>query len=71
MVADSFSRRPLANTISYIRNSLIDEIKAHYVDEIKAHYINDDVLKVLYEGLLKEARIIEEIEKFKSYELTP
>ena len=62
MMADSFSGQPLANTISYVRNSLIDEIKAHYV--------NDDVLKVLYEGLLKEARIIEEIEKFKSYELT-
>jgi hypothetical protein len=61
VVADALSRRPLANAISCIRNSLIDEIKVHYV--------NDDVLRIPYESLGKEARISEEIEKFKSYEL--
>jgi hypothetical protein len=61
VVADALSRRPLANAISCIRNSLIDEIKDHYV--------NDDILRVPYESLSKEARTSEEIEKFKSYEL--
>ena len=32
IVADALSRRPLANAISYIRNSLMDEIKIRYID---------------------------------------
>jgi hypothetical protein len=71
-VADALSRRPLANAISCIRNSLIDEIKVHYVNVhyVKVHYVKvHDVLRVPYESLGKEARTSEEIEKFKSYEL--
>jgi hypothetical protein len=61
VVVDALSKRPLANAISCIKNSLIDEIKVHYV--------NDDVLRIPYEFLSKEARTSEEIEKFKSYGL--
>ena len=38
VVVDALSKRPLANTISSIRNSMIDEIKLYY--------INDDFFKV-------------------------
>jgi hypothetical protein len=57
VVADALSRRPLANAISCIRNSLIDEIKIHYVD--------DEFFKLSFESLSKEARTGNEIEKFK------
>ncbi len=51
----------MANTISCIRNSLIDEIKSHYG--------NDNVFKIPVASLSKEARTVEEIEQFKFYEL--
>ena len=61
VVADALSRRPLANAISCIRNSLMDEIKLHYP--------NDDFFKIPFESLSKEARTMNEIDKFKSFEL--
>lgn len=61
VVADALSRRFLANAISCIRNSLIDEIKTHYA--------SDDVLKLPFESLCKEARTVEEIDRFRSYDL--
>ena len=61
VVADDLSRRPLANAISCIRNSLMDEIKMHYV--------KDDFFKIPFESLSKEARTVDEIDKFKSFEL--
>ena len=45
VVADALSRRPLANAISCIRNSLMDEIKMHYID--------DDFFKLPFESLSK------------------
>lgn len=33
VVVDALSKRPLANVISYIKNSLMDEIKMHYIDD--------------------------------------
>jgi hypothetical protein len=47
-VANALFRWPLANAISCIKNSLIDETKVHYV--------NDDILKVPYESLVEEDR---------------
>ena len=61
VVADALSKRPLTNAISCIGNSLIDEIKMHYV--------NDDFFKFPFESLSKETRSIDEIEKFKSFDL--
>lgn len=61
VVVDSLSKRPMANAILCIRNSLIDEIKAHYV--------NDDIFKFLVESLSKDFIIVEEIKTFKFYKL--
>ena len=61
MVVDAIFRRPLANAISRIRDSLMDEIKMHYTI--------DDFCKFLFESLSKEARTVDEIDKFKSFEL--
>ena len=61
VVADALSRRPLANAVSCIRNSLMDEIKMHYID--------DEFFNIPFESLSKEARTTDEIEKFKAFEL--
>ena len=61
VVADALSRRLLANAISCIGNSLIDEIKMHYA--------NDDFFKFPFESLFKETRSVDEIENFKSFDL--
>ena len=55
------SRRPLANAISCIINSLIDRIQIYYAE--------DDIFKNPFESLAKEARIVDEIDKFKSFVL--
>jgi hypothetical protein len=59
VVVDALSRRPLANAISCIRNSLMDEIKMHYID--------DEFFNIPFENLSKEARTTNKIEKFKSF----
>ena len=61
VVADGLSRRSLANAILCIGNSLIDEIKMHYA--------NDDFFKFSFESSSKETRFVNEIEKFKSFDL--
>lgn len=61
VVVDALSKRPLANVISYIKNSLMDEIKMHYID--------DEFFNIPFKSLSKEARTANEIEKFKSFEL--
>ena len=33
MVVNALSKRPLANAISYMRNSLIDETKMYYTND--------------------------------------
>ena len=58
MVADALSRRLLANTISGMKNSLIEDIQSYSVD--------DDFLKFLYKGFSKKAKMDEEIENDKS-----
>ena len=55
------SRIPLANAISCIRNSLVDEIKMHYID--------DEFFNITFGKLSKEAQTANKIEKFKSLEL--
>lgn len=61
VVADALSRRLMANAISYIKNSLIDEIKMRYVD--------DEIFSLPYESLIKESKTRKEIEQFKFCEL--
>lgn len=54
------SRRLLANVISYIQKTLMDEIKMQYVDEF---------LKLPFDTLFKEPRIVDETEKLNFFEL--
>jgi len=61
VVVDALSRRLLANAFSCIRNSLMDEIKMHYP--------NDNFFRSSFESLSKEARTMDKIDKFKSFEL--
>ena len=46
VVADALTRRPLTNAISYMGNSLIDEIKMHYA--------NDDFFKFPLRACLRK-----------------
>jgi hypothetical protein len=59
VVADALSRRPFANAILCIKNSLMNEIKMHYID--------DEFFNIPFENLSKEARTTNKIEKFKSF----
>jgi len=59
VVVDALSRQLLANAISCIKNSLIDEVKIHYV--------NDEAFQCPYKSLTKKSRSVEEMEKFKTY----
>ena len=61
VVADALSTRPLANAILCIKKYLMDKIKMDYID--------DEFFNIPFESLSKEARIANEIEKFKSFEL--
>ena len=61
VVVVALSRRLLANAISGIRNLLLDEIKGHYT--------TDDFFKLSFEILSKDAKTVEEIGKFKSFEV--
>ena len=58
VIVDVLFKRPLANAISCIINSLIDEIEIYYV--------NHDFFKNPFESL---ARIIDEIDRFESFAL--
>ena len=53
MVVDAISKRPLANAISCIKNSLIDGIKIYYT--------NDDLKKNPFESLIKKVRTVDKI----------
>jgi hypothetical protein len=61
VVADTLSRRPFLNAVSFVKDTILDQIKGGYKDDV--------FFSIPFESLSKEARTQEEINKFSTYAL--